>query len=87
MEPMGDAEARVRTVTVVVLGVNLLGALIGLTFAAVLTDRELLAPELMTLAAALAIATIGGLPQHWWHRRGRWKIEHDHEDGIGGDTT
>ena len=76
-----DVAARVRIVTIFVLGVNLVAAVIGITFAAVLTERELWIPELGAVVVALAIATIGGLPQHWWQRKGRWKIEHEKEGG------
>lgn len=72
-----DDDARVRIVTIVVLGVNLLAAIIGLAFVAVLTDRNLIRPELMALILSLAIATVGGLPQRWWRKRGHWRIEHD----------
>jgi len=76
-----EPDARVRIVTIIVLGANLMAAVIGLAFAAVLTDRDLLAPELMSLAGALAIATVGGLPQRWWRRHSHWRIE---REGNGG---
>jgi hypothetical protein len=78
-DPLVDA--RVRIVTIVVLGVNLMAAIIGLAFTAVLTDRDLFRPEVMALVLALAIATVGGLPRKWWRRQGRWRIEHNHSDG------
>jgi membrane protein YdbS with pleckstrin-like domain len=72
-----EDDARVRIVTIIVLGAALVCSIAGLTVVAVLTDRDLLKPELMALVLALAVATIGGLPQHWWRRRSHWRIERD----------
>ena len=76
----GD-DVKVRIVTIIVLGAAVVAAVIGLTFAAVLTDRDLLEPELMTLGAAVLVAFLGGMTPWWRHRRGRWRVEHEDING------
>jgi hypothetical protein len=82
MDDHGELVARVATI--VALGVILLAAVIGLTFVAVLTDRDVFRAEALTFAGVMVLAALGGVS--WWAlRRPRWRIRVDHESSEEAD--
>lgn len=72
-------ERTVRLVTVVVLGLVLMLAVVGLTFVALRTDRDLVRGATLMFAAVIVLAALGsGLV--WAHRRRTWHVNVNHDD-------
>jgi hypothetical protein len=78
-----DLDTAVRVTALVVLGAVLIAAIAGLTVVAVLTDRDLTRPEVLTFAVALCVAGLGGYSFLSLRRRRRWHIE---REDINGST-
>lgn len=60
---------RVKIAAMVVLGVVVLAAIVGLTLASLFTDRDLRYAEKLTAGGVLLIGLLGGLVM--WRRNGR----------------
>lgn len=73
---------RVLIAAVVMLGLVLIAAVVGLTVAAVQTDRNLWRAEVLTFGGMVLLASIGGA--EWLAlRRHRWRVSVD-RNGNGG---
>jgi len=77
-----EQEFRLRLAGLVCLTVIVVAAIVGLTVAAVFTDRYLLPAELLTLAGAILVAVMGGLIVGTSaRRRHRWRVEREDVNG------
>jgi high-affinity Fe2+/Pb2+ permease len=78
-------EVAVKVVTIVMLGLVLITAVIGITVVAVTTDRDLARAEALTFGGALLLAALGGVSWLALRRRHRWRVnlEHNGDNGVG----
>jgi hypothetical protein len=72
-------EVILKGLTIVVLGVIVVAAIIGLTVVAVATDRDLRPAEILTFAATVVLATLGGFTWLDFRRHRRWHVEVDRD--------
>jgi hypothetical protein len=76
-----QSDVAVRVTALIVLGVVLVAAIAGLTVVAVLTDRDLTRPEVLTFVLALCVAGLGGYSFLSLRRRHRWRVEREDVNG------
>jgi hypothetical protein len=72
-----DLDTAVRVTALIVLGVVLVAAIVGLTVVAVMTYRNLVRPEVLTFVLALTVAGLGGYSFVSLRRRARWRVERE----------
>jgi protein-S-isoprenylcysteine O-methyltransferase Ste14 len=76
---------RVQLAAVIMLGLAVVAMVVGLTIAAVQTDRDLWRGALLAFAATVLLASIGGVS--WWAiRRHRWRVSVDRDRGSNGSA-
>lgn len=82
------ADTVVRVVTIIVLGVLILAAIVGLTITAVMTDRNVARPEALTFGGVVLVAALGGVSSSALlrrHRRRHWRVNVEREGNGNGD--
>jgi len=84
MEP--DRNQTVQIVALICLTTIVISSIVGITFTAVLTDRDLHFAEGLSFGGAILVAVLGGVSFAQLFRRHRqWKVSIDHQEDRGDD--